>query len=513
MAEEMEKMNRYSVLVVDDEHLAREHILNTVEWDKLNISTLFEASNGYDALDIIREHHPEIIVLDIKMPGINGVEVLALMQQEGLSAKVIISSGYSDFEAAQKMLSIGNVVEYILKPVNEDQIVEAVIKCIIKIDEERKISELNRTLKSAREIIRKRELFDLIFGQANDVTKSKYNHIEDYIQIAVARSQHGENEVVGFCKTLQTKYECLREIFIDSRLSFVVLYFSSHKKQGLDKVFTICQELNDNIDCKIGIGRVFSSLYDANLSYREATVAYDVGLLEDVPIMSFKNVRTKLNQTPIFNQIIEDLKQALINNRKEEIDRLISEITTSILNSYLNSEIPPTADRLSNLKVVFMHCLESVMPKQAINLNLNSLLGCINTDELYHTVKKILIQGCHYYSKKNISNKVELVNAAKKSIEENYADNISLNSVAADVMITPSYLSRLFTEIEGQTFSDYVLHVRMNKAKELLSDRSMKIYEIAEMVGYRGTKHFLKVFKEKEGLTPSQYRNNILLEN
>jgi two-component system response regulator YesN len=98
----MEKMNRYSVLVVDDEHLAREHILNTVEWDKLNISTLFEASNGYDALDIIREHHPEIIVLDIKMPGINGVEVLALMQQEGLSAKVIISSGYSDFEAAQK---------------------------------------------------------------------------------------------------------------------------------------------------------------------------------------------------------------------------------------------------------------------------------------------------------------------------------------------------------------------------------------------------------------------------
>ena len=96
----MEKMNRYSVLVVDDEHLAREHILNTVEWDKLNISTLFEASNGYDALDN-REHHPRLLFLILKCPELMASR-FSLMQQEGLSAKVIISSGYSDFEAAQK---------------------------------------------------------------------------------------------------------------------------------------------------------------------------------------------------------------------------------------------------------------------------------------------------------------------------------------------------------------------------------------------------------------------------
>ena len=125
--------SEYSLLVVDDERIAREHMLQDIAWETLAITTLYEAEDGYQALEKIESYQPEIIILDIKMPGMNGVELLEEIHQRKYDSQIIALSGYSDFDAARKMLASGQVVEYLLKPASEDVMFEAVYKCSARL--------------------------------------------------------------------------------------------------------------------------------------------------------------------------------------------------------------------------------------------------------------------------------------------------------------------------------------------------------------------------------------------
>ena len=130
-------MSNYSLLVADDEEIPRRHILEDISWDTLNIRPLYQASTGWEALALLLKHQPDILILDIRMPGLSGLQLLDELVLRHSSTKVITLSGYSDFEAARKMLSSGMVVEYLLKPASEDELFEAVFKCIERIDKTR----------------------------------------------------------------------------------------------------------------------------------------------------------------------------------------------------------------------------------------------------------------------------------------------------------------------------------------------------------------------------------------
>ena len=128
-------MRQYSLMIVDDEELARRHILQDISWETLGVGPLYEAADGEAALEKIPKLRPDIMILDIRMPKLDGIGVLERLPEYGCRPQVIALSSYSDFEAARKMLSSGIVVEYLLKPASEDQLFEAVYKCIEKIEE------------------------------------------------------------------------------------------------------------------------------------------------------------------------------------------------------------------------------------------------------------------------------------------------------------------------------------------------------------------------------------------
>lgn len=128
-------MRQYSLMIVDDEELARRHILQDISWETLGVGPLYEAADGEAALEKIPKLRPDIVILDIRMPKLDGIGVLERLPEYGCRPQVIALSSYSDFEAARKMLSSGIVVEYLLKPASEDQLFEAVYKCIEKIEE------------------------------------------------------------------------------------------------------------------------------------------------------------------------------------------------------------------------------------------------------------------------------------------------------------------------------------------------------------------------------------------
>ena len=141
----------YSLLVVDDEAISREHVLRDIRWEKLDVKELYEASGGLAALDLIRRHHPDIMILDLRMPEVDGLKVLETMREEKLEVQVIALSGYSDFEAARAMLASGLVVEYLLKPASEDRMFEAVYKCVERIEEKRLVRRIREQEELAKD--------------------------------------------------------------------------------------------------------------------------------------------------------------------------------------------------------------------------------------------------------------------------------------------------------------------------------------------------------------------------
>ena len=294
----------YSMLVVDDEATARSYVLRQIEWERLDITTLYEAQNGLEAWQIIQEKHPDLMILDIRMPGMDGVELLEQICQSKTEISVVGLSGYSDFEAARKMLSSGRVVEYLLKPASADALFEAVTRCLTRIEE--------------RQLLRR--------GQA-----------------------------------LREEEE-----------------FPDHVEPPAEGAFP--------------------------------------------------------------------------------------------------------AERPSPAEGPFPAGGQPASPGQ------ESLGAPAEEPSLGGGRKRAVVQ------------------QAKEYIQAHYMEKLSLDTVAGQVYLNPSYLSRIFTESEGMSFVDYIQWVRVQRAKELLADPRYKVYEVADQVGYPNFKHFLKVFKKLEQKTPSQYR-------
>lgn len=258
---------KYGLLIVDDEPAARKYALSRIQWERLGITRLFEAENGIEALKILETEHPEIMILDLRMPGMDGLTLLDHICKQKYTVSVIGLSGYSDFEAARKMLSSGKVIEYLLKPASVDELFEAVTRAVEKIEE------------------------------------------------------------------------------------------------------------------------------------------------------------------------------------GEEVKRLRTEAPAPI-------PVQPPAGH-------------AVSGRQAA-----------------------------------------IIQSVKDYLALHYSEKISLEQAAAYVYMNPSYLSRLFTEAEGIGLNKYLQKIRIEKAKELLRDPRIRVYEVADLVGYPNFQHFLKIFKQITGITPSKYRES-----
>lgn len=511
-------MSEYSILVVDDEDLARKSTLNLIDWSKLDIHEVYQAEDGYKALDIIKSHSPDIIILDLKMPEISGMDLIEIMISEKLDAQIIVLSGVQDFRAAQKMLEAGKVVSYLLKPISEDLLVEAVVKCIEQIEEKKQVSQTADELFRIKEKIRIRELRDIILG-LSDESVDEFLVIGHYSSMcmAVVQSSSIMTDLVEFCLRLKQEPESgLAEVIpLRSESKILLLFAQALKDNGFDnQIFASCKKISNEYECVTGIGRIIDSIFDLNVSYREALLACEIQQLVDENPVSFDSINFKQDRSSNYKSLVENIRKIImtgdINTARQYFDDLIKII---IIDSY--AEIPKNPKELSNLSVIklrFASFFDEIFIERKEYINLLNVYIANSIEQIVSAATQVFLQGCQHYSYDKLQGKRTLVNLAMQYIDQNYMDHITLNNVAQKVYINPSYLSRLFTEVSEQTFIGYLTTVRLNKAKELLKERSKKIFEVAEIVGYNSFKHFIKVFKDNEGITPAQYRENHMFD-
>ncbi|KRF11205.1 response regulator [Paenibacillus sp. Soil787] len=527
----------YSLLIVDDERWVRQGLRSTIDWQAEGVELLGDAEDGEEALSIIQNRTPDIIITDIKMPRMDGLALIETLKNRNLPSKIIIISGYSDFSYAQKAMRYG-AVDYVLKPIEETQMLDVVRKCVTQIKREyedhHEFARMSERIRESLPLARQRYLETLLINESAsnqylrtlwdrlnihlDPKRLKVNSVKVYdwgphdnkpkehylLRHAIGNIAKEIGKVGGKMIT------CPLDHYEDADLVVLLSPINEDDRGSGGIMESLIEACRRYLGIGINIGSSQISEYtNIHASFREAVHAgayafyegygkvYDAEWLEQLQLMQAQpyigpngwGIRfvhaVKLGDEAALGELIDELIAHLQMSRlkyspyqlRTGLTTLFSEMDKKLESSY-SSEQPPVSKKL-----FIPYCALSEMK-----------------DELLAVVRQF------QYGHNAWGNRKRFIEMAIKYMERHYTEAIMMNQVAEHLFLNPSYFSKIFHENTGETFSKYLIRLRMDKAKDLLKDSTLKIYEVAERVGYQDFRHFVKLFKEQEGITPAQYR-------
>ncbi|KRF42178.1 response regulator [Paenibacillus sp. Soil787] len=504
------------VLLVDDEVLVREGIRDRIQWEKEGFHYCGDAPDGEMALPLIERLSPDILITDIKMPFMDGLQLSRIVKEKMPGVRIVILSGHDEFSYAREALRIG-VEEYCLKPINATELLDILKKVSDKIDLDRhgiKENELLRLQAKANlDVLKDQLVTDLIFGSISTSEAIQAaeglgfpiiaNH---YMVIVLELAPQDENHPLFLDLTgelgdhLRVKRNKKEHVWILKGDQAGVL-----EKRALQLARNF-KHMEDKLSCPLyaGIGSVRDRIQEIAVSFAEAeqNKSYHHFL---------KNRPAIYRDTPGVgghdrNKVTNFLKVG----DSSQIERFAREYIQD------GGELDGTQQYywhyliLDMIAAVTQFIHESGGDVKSFLLQLESVEEAVlisnSLEELRAYAIAILSFGFKY--REQITDKYgELLIKAKDYIDRNY-DNaeISLNVVAAYVNVSPNHFSGIFSQAAGQTFIDYLIKTRINKAKELLKMTSARSYEIAAMVGYNDPHYFNAVFKKVTGVTTKVFR-------
>ncbi|TCO77411.1 response regulator [Marinisporobacter balticus] len=529
----------YSVMIVDDEHIIRKGLINFIKWQELNCKVIYEASDGVTAKKLIHSEKPDIIISDIKMPGLDGIQLSQYIYENHPNIKVILLTGYSDFNYAQAAIQY-NVVDFVLKPSSTEKIIEAVNKAktlIIKEKaKEEKLIQLENNVKETLAQMQEKFILDYINGVFidNSTILNKMNDLKidlHHFYVLVFKIDkmkyisNGQNMIIEIKKFISMIFKNYKHypIILDGQSLCIILSFDhsnhSNHSEYIHPIWSKSQEIlsfvNDfmNMSISIGISNPHANFLQIPTGYNEAFQCLREKFYDKNNIFMYSHyceTRSTCKETPInkyIHQIMHFVKLGKTNESMDTLHQLLEELqlskqsidhikTTSIRISSLCSTLLDTynitfSDVLQNSDNLYQQILqcESISKLSSIlETVIQSTASSLNTIDVYD----------HYLIKKAID-----------YIKKNYHHPIKLKVLAKHLHINGSYLSRLFKQETGETLTQMITKMRIKKAQDLLSSNDLKTYEVAIMVGIEDPAYFSQIFKKHTGVCPSEYKNNM----
>lgn len=411
----------YKVFLVEDEIIAREGIRDAVDWASAGYQFCGEASDGEIALPIIRERRPDIVITDIKMPFMDGLQLCRILKETLPTTKIMILSGHDEFRYAQEAIQIG-VTEYLLKPIVAQDLLAALGKITNQIDQERQAREhleaLQAQMSNHQPVLRERCLLDLVAGSSSAT---------DFMEQA-------------------------RSLEIDLLAPWYQVLVMHAMPPGVTvaPLYAVYQQID--------------AIVAAILGEPQSVVTFKHGM-EDTILIVKGTTRVDVIQradglAAVLRQCVaEQIGCRVMIGSGDPIERLslISQSFSQALGQISSFELPVEVDPYDQ-------------------------------DQLYGGA---------------------IIMKARAYIDANYADPaMSLGQAAAHVLLSPTYFSAVFRREVGETFIDYLTHVRMRKAIELLRSTSLTASEIAYRIGYQNPRYFYSVFRKVVGQPPNEFRRH-----
>ena len=519
-------MRTFSIILADDEPNILYGMQKGINWEELGFTVAGTAQNGKEVLEMVDELHPDLVISDIKMPFMDGLELAKTIHENYMNTKVILFSGWDDFEYARLAISYG-VSEYIMKPIDYDEMKKLLINMHQTLEEEYN-EKLNWTrleyayLKSLP-LLRQQFFTQLVLGKMDqeECTQQIKNlglelDNKEYCMIAVKIQKVDHKDVFSTLSIKETLKETLDKISTVYEFGIgdkELFLLASDKKQEIEKITRTIQEasimitriFDAHISC--GISDCIKEIEEMPVIYTQALDALEYNLVVPDESYTYYNDLMLQEEVEPIGKIITYCEEEELKKQVEKLLELLHKAHYN-LNEYqmVIMEIAFLFARLYKKYHISSQGEFEGSKKMAV-----TILSLTTGEELDHWLLdycqliRILVQ------KKRIDNNVILVDNAKKIVQENFSDSdLSVESVCEALHVSTSHFSKIFKQETGGTFMNYMIGLRMEEAKKLLLQTNYKSLVIGEMVGYPEPNYFSYVFKKNCGISPAKYRK---LEN
>lgn len=536
---------KYKVMIVDDEYLVRELLVRSVDFDKLDCEVVKKASCAAEAYDYLDEADVDIVITDINMPVINGVEMSRVIKAQFPKIKVLILTGFDEFQYAKDSILIG-VDDYILKPINENEIEEALERVIQKIDEENEVdlelSEIKRQLTSSIPVLKEKYILDMLRGKIErDELLSNQSFLDIpmdgcFYQVGLIElsSASYDNDVVeeerllGLYKIkhmlLQDKIRFNKlEVFVDHN-DRVLVFSCEPEYQMYDTFSYLSRTLNENaqFNFNAGIGGVKYFVDEASVSFDEAQSALKYKIIagnnrvicyRDIGIVGNSGVSAFYLEDEKAEEFLFYVKVGLYENAVQFTESYFDtmEVEDLVDEHKIIGQIRVNMTKLISAALKLSHSMgidEGEVGHEKHHFDRIFEIGCVPEAKTYinEFVKKVMKAISH----KKDSKEDSFIEEVKTYIHERVNDNsLTLKGTANAFYMNPSYLSRLYKQKMGVSFKEYLTNLRMNKALDLIRTTDMKVYEIGEAIGIPDPNYFSNCFKKAMNMSVSEYRKEV----
>ena len=534
----------YKLLIVDDEYWVRKRLLTTIDWKSLGICEVWDAEDGKEALGICIQNEPDIIVTDINMPELTGIELMQALNESALYPRIILISGFNEFEYARSAIKMG-VVDYLLKPIDENELKNIIKNIIEDFENQKQEKEMFKTLVDYSGEIRKRVLADLLTGKMEQ-PNSSISRLKNFLGIdfpyasatcMIAHSNSVLNadkndyvedtlisfsisNILGDILPLYVQHFFLLPV---EDLNVVVL-FSEKTGESLQKTIQdIVKCANSqleklfNINVAFAVGEEVSGILELNKSFKSAKYTINSFNFND-----WNNIlnygKSGINENLDIQNVYFDYNLKTIAADIKNCDKSAACLDLKILlDEFLkqNNQSPTSLQiklfHINVMNTLFKECLVSGPPSEEfLNFCMDSLddIGAFFTPEKLMSGLENIVDFLMTQYSEFIGNKRHwLFDQITQYIKENFTSQLTMKGVASKFFLNPCYFCKIFKNETGMTFTHYLMRLRIEEAKKLLSSNK-KMYDIAAAVGYDNVQYFSTIFKEIEGITPSQYRNS-----
>ncbi|QHQ61843.1 response regulator [Anaerocolumna sedimenticola] len=511
------------VLIADDEKLTREGIISNLDWKKLGIDEIYEADDGYNGIELSKIHKPDIILSDVRMPRMNGIEMAKELQKILPNSSIIFMSGYSDKEYLKEAIKL-KVISYVEKPIDAAELEDSIklameeqfnhVKNQIKTEYHNKYSQNKLALQiiyplakeNQTDYIRQFEELGYTIKPATDFTT-----VIITLKTAVSSiSEQDMNELYYTIDEIVTRFHMNYILAVKNDEYLILHLFSANKAidYGIrNTCLSISSYLNKSYQYFIAVGKTVKGIKNVFESYNSAVVLLQSSFFYDynsIIVPEAAPPKTPVSDHSIFNEYLDALTQ---HNREE-----ITKVVTAIFQNYKENQhvLPNQVKDLyyklfnaliqtaSNLHVPAFFEEDSWAVLEYVTRNYN----LIELHQLLLDKINLLFSYLQEHTKDNAT-----IYAIKEFISKNYQnETLSVKDISEHVYLSSSYVCTLFKNETGKTLNQYLTEYRIDKAKNMLMDSRIKITDISAKVGYSDSNYFGKAFKKIVDLSPSEYR-------
>ena len=522
----------YKVFLVEDEIVTREGIRDSVGWAGAGLHFCGEASDGELALPLIEKEEPDILITDIKMPFMDGLELCRIVRARWPQTKILILSGHDEFRYAQEAIQLG-ITEYLLKPASAEDLLAVLRKVREQLDQEHDERErqqgLQEQLRDNADLVRHHFLLDLVTGRytapaAFDAAGKLGIDLAAHIYLALVVRFVTTDEMSGLARfsalygarqrvdtVLQAQHELLTFPKDVEEIGFLLKGDAAamvlEQAHALRSVLQEAVASADSVRLIMGAGRPVARVGELPQSFLEAA----------------EMARAQAQQMAVTESARLPSPQSLPQLEPGAAAAFLRRGEVAALDGFLNHYLSPLRDGGAEFAALANYLVTDVLIvvthfAQELDASPEELLPAadsmvsalaIQTKAGLHTALRAILQRALAYRDRHADRMQRLIEQAKAYVAAHYTDDdVSLNAVASAVGLSPSYFSVVFSRATGETFIEYLTRVRVQKAMELLRMTPLSAAEVAYQVGYNNPRYFFAVFKKATGQSPTEFRSD-----